>query len=166
MKCLNCGAELELDARFCTTCGSKVEAPVVEPETVTEQPVTEQPVAEQPVTEQPVYEQRVYQQPEAEQPKKGIAFDPAALTGKMGGKKPMDKKLIGLCVGTLFILIGLIRVLTAGTSISSTSFGADFYTYTYQGIVAISELLASIEASLGWLIAAVGAAIDVIALRD
>ena len=78
---------------------------------------------------------------------------------------PKDK-LIGLIVGTLFVIIGLSRVLSAGTSISSTSFGGDFYTYTYRGIVAISEQLAVIEASLGWLIAAIGAAIDVRALRD
>lgn len=74
-------------------------------------------------------------------------------------------KLIALAVGTILIIIGLIRVCTAGTSISSTSFGGDFYTYTYQGIVAISEILASIEATLGWVIVSIGAAIDVSALR-
>lgn len=82
-------------------------------------------------------------------------------------KKPKNsKKVIGLVVGTLFIAIGLIRVLTAGTSISSTSFGADFYTYTYRGIVAISEILASIEVTLGWIVVAIGAAIDIISLKD
>lgn len=55
--------------------------------------------------------------------------------------------------------------MSAGTSISSTSFGGDFYTYTYQGIVAVSEILASIEVSLGWIIVAIGAAIDANALR-
>lgn len=74
-------------------------------------------------------------------------------------------KLIALAVGTILIIIGLIRVFTAGTSISSTSFGGDFYTYAYQGIVAISEILASIEATLGWVIVGIGAAIDVSALR-
>jgi len=74
--------------------------------------------------------------------------------------------MIGLIVGTLFIIIGIMRVTSAGTSISSTSFGGDFYTYTYQGIVAVSEILASIEVSLGWIIAAIGAAIDLSALRS
>ena len=74
-------------------------------------------------------------------------------------------KKIGLIVGTILIVIGLMRVFTAGTSISSTSFGGDFYTYTYQGIVAISEILASIEVTLGWVVVAIGAAIDVSALR-
>ena len=40
-----------------------------------------------------------------------------------------------------------------------------FYTYTYQGIVAISEILASIEQAIGWLIVAVGAGIDVISMK-
>lgn len=74
-------------------------------------------------------------------------------------------KFIALAAGTILIIIGLIRVFTAGTSISSTSFGGDFYTYTYQGIVAISEILASIEATLGWVVVAIGAAIDVSALK-
>lgn len=74
-------------------------------------------------------------------------------------------KKIGLIVGTILIVIGLMRVFTAGTSISSTSFGGDFYTYTYQGIVAISEILASIEVTLGWVVVAIGATIDVSALR-
>lgn len=76
------------------------------------------------------------------------------------------RRMIGLIVGTLFIIIGIMRVTSAGTSISSTSFGGDFYTYTYQGIVAVSEILASIEVSLGWIIAAIGAAIDLSALRS
>lgn len=74
------------------------------------------------------------------------------------------KKLVGLAVGTILIVVGVMRITSAGTCISSTSFGADFYTYTYQGIVAVSEILAEIEVSLGWLIVAVGAAIDVYSL--
>ena len=70
----------------------------------------------------------------------------------------------GLAAGTFFIVLGLIRVLTAGTSISSTSFGGDFYTYTYQGIVAVAESLAVIEVTLGWILAAIGTAIDIMIL--
>ena len=74
-------------------------------------------------------------------------------------------KLVGLIVGTALIIIGIYRIMEAGTTISSTSFGADFYTYTYQGIVAISRILASIEVTMGWVIVAIGAAIDVISLK-
>lgn len=79
--------------------------------------------------------------------------------------KKQKVNLIGLIIGTLIIVIGFSRIVSAGTSISSTSFGGDFYTYTYQGIVAVSEILASIEVSLGWVIVAIGAAIDVSSLR-
>lgn len=77
----------------------------------------------------------------------------------------ISSKKIGLIVGTVLIIIGLIRILSAGTSISSTSFVGDFYTYTYRGIVAVSEILASIEVTLGWVIVAIGAAVDVISLK-
>ena len=89
--------------------------------------------------------------------------DAAASTGK-----PADRrlKIIGLSVGTVIMIIGFIRIATAGTSISSTSFGADFYTYTYQGIVAVTEALAAIEVTLGWILVAIGAAIDVLSLRS
>ena len=81
---------------------------------------------------------------------------------------PADRrlKIISLSVGTVILIIGFIRIATAGTSISSTSFGADFYTYTYQGIVAVTEALAAIEVTLGWILVAIGAAIDVLSLRS
>lgn len=81
------------------------------------------------------------------------------------GKQQNNIKKLGLIIGTLLIVVGIFRILSAGTSISSTSFGGDFYTYTYQGIVAVTEILARIEVSIGWLIVAVGAAIDVYSLN-
>lgn len=86
--------------------------------------------------------------------------------GSSAVKAPVNiTKIIGMVVGLFFITVGLIRVLNAGTSISPASFGGDFYTYTYQGIVAVSEILASIEVTLGWIVTAIGAAIEVSALR-
>lgn len=106
-----------------------------EPEQAT--PVSE-PVASVPVTATPVIEEK---------------------------SKKSNGKAIGLIVGTILIIVGLIRIFSAGTSISSTSFGGDFYTYTYRGIVAITEQLASIQSALGWVIVAIGAAIDVYSLN-
>lgn len=80
-------------------------------------------------------------------------------------KKKDWVKNIGILVGMILIIIGFVRIFTAGSSISSTSFGGDFYTYTYQGIVAISEILASIEVTMGWIVVAIGTAIDVIAFK-
>lgn len=99
-----------------------------------------------------------------EEPVVSEVVEPTPASDKVV-KKIAKEKVIGLVVGTTLILIGLARVMSAGTSISSTSFGGDFYTYTYRGIVAITEQLASIQASLGWVIAAIGAAIDVHALN-
>lgn len=108
--------------------------------------------------------------------KEVISAHPAPKTGRGKGTgdaasspgKPADRrlKIIGLSVGTVIMIIGFIRIATAGTSISSTSFGADFYTYTYQGIVAVTEALAAIEVTLGWILVAIGAAIDVLSLRS
>ena len=95
-----------------------------------------------------------------EEPVVSEVVEPTPTSDKVV-RKIAKEKVIGLVVGTTLILIGLARVMSAGTSISSTSFGGDFYTYTYRGIVAITEQLASIQASLGWVIAAIGAAIDV-----
>ena len=74
-------------------------------------------------------------------------------------------KYIELAVGISLVIVGFIRLLSSGTSISTTSFGGDFYTYTYQGIVAISELLSDIEASLCWFIMGIGASMIFRALK-
>lgn len=138
MVCKNCGVHLDDDAMFCVNCGTKVEVEAEQAAPVQE-PVTA-PVA-QPTFVMPT----VVNKPKLNLPK---------------------EKLIGLVIGTVLIIIGLIQVMSAGTSISSTSFGGDFYTYAYRGIVAISQQLAVIEASLGWVIVAIGAAIDYHALRN
>ncbi len=75
------------------------------------------------------------------------------------------KRIPGLAAGAFFIVLGFVRIVSAGTSISSTSFGGDFYTYTYQGIVAVTEVLASIEVTLGWILVAIGVVIETVVLR-
>ena len=92
-----------------------------------------------------------------------IPVAPAAPVAK--AKKFDIINLVPLVVGTLFIIIGLIRLAGSSVSVSSTSFGADFYTYSYRGIVACAKMLAKINASVSWLIIAVGASIDLKALK-
>ena len=138
MLCPKCGAPLEEDSKFCVSCGAEV--------------TNAEPMENTP-QENPAVDANVEPQKEATSEKK-VSVEP---------KK--KKSNLGMVVGTLLILIGLSRILTAGTSISPTSFGGDFYTYTYQGIVAVSEILASIEVTLGWVIVSIGAAMDVLSMR-
>ena len=135
MICPRCGASLDEDSKFCEVCGNPVQ-PADKPET--------EPAA-------------VPLERSAE-----VKSEPAENFLPVSGKKTLSKgEMIGLAIGTVFIVVGFIRIATAGTSISSTSFGADFYTYTYQGIVSVAEILASIEVTLGWILAAIGASIDI-----
>ena len=139
MKCPKCGAILEEDSKFCVSCGAHLGS-VEETEHAHQNPV---------VTESSISQQSA------------VIHD-----AKVSGDTKMRKvNLVGLVIGTLIIVVGIIRIMSAGTSISPTSFGGDFYTYTYQGIVAISEMIASLEVSIGWVIVAIGAAIDVSSLR-
>ena len=135
MICPRCGASLDEDSKFCEVCGNPVQP------------------ADKPETEQ----QAAPSERSAE-----VKSEPAENLLPVSGKKTLSKgEMIGLAIGTVFIVVGFIRIATAGTSISSTSFGADFYTYTYQGIVSVAEILASIEVTLGWILAAIGASIDI-----
>lgn len=54
-------------------------------------------------------------------------------------KKLPVSALVGLVVGSVLMIIGFVILGGAGSTVSSTSFGGDFYTYTYRGIVAITE---------------------------
>lgn len=139
MNCPKCGAVLEKNSKFCDSCGAQINGTEEAANTNSNPFATPNSEVQQ-------------------------------STANIDTKVPEDAKRgkvdpIGLIVGTLIIIVGFIRIRSAGTSISSTSFGGDFYTYAYQGIVAISEILASIEVSLGWVIVAIGAAIDVRSLR-
>lgn len=146
MNCPKCNAVIDDDSKFCVHCGESLD-----PEAMSK---TDEK-AEQSVNDVQGEAAKITASAE-----KNVPAEP------MIQKVMKDKsKLVGLIVGTALIIIGIYRIMEAGTTISSTSFGADFYTYTYQGIVAISRILASIEVTMGWVIVAIGAAIDVISLK-
>ena len=165
MICPTCGARLDEDSKFCEVCGNPVQAadrPETEPAAVPSESSAE--VKSEPAAVPSEGSAEVKKEAAAvpsersAEVKKEAAENPLPVSGK----KTLSKgEMICLAIGTVFIVIGFIRIATAGTSISSTSFGADFYTYTYQGIVAVAEILASIEVTLGWILAAIGASIDI-----
>ena len=151
MKCPKCGAPLDEDSKFCVVCGAHLE----EADTVL--PADAEPAA---APAEPVEEPSAVPAASAE-PAPAAAAKPAV-------QNILQKDLlkwIEIAVGAVFIIVGLIRIFGAGTSISSTSFGGDFYTYTYRGIVAITELLSAIEVTLGWILTALGAFIGLHGLR-
>ena len=164
MICPRCGASLDEDSKFCEVCGNPVQ-PADKPET---EPAAVPLERSAEVKSEPAVPSErsaeVKKEPAAipsEKPTE-VKKEPAENPLPVSGKKTLSKgEMIGLAIGTVFIVVGFIRIATAGTSISSTSFGADFYTYTYQGIVSVAEILASIEVTLGWILAAIGASIDI-----
>ena len=193
MICPACGAHLDDDSKFCEVCGSRIGLSDPTPAAVPEMPeateagktsVSEKPytaeaekvsAAEKPYTaEAEKVSAAEKQSTAAAAAKETIAAHSTAKSLPGNGDKaaspgaPVDRriKIIGLSVGTVIMIIGFIRIASAGTSISSTSFGGDFYTYTYQCIVAVAEALAAIEVTLGWILAAIGAAIDILSLRS
>ena len=146
MNCPKCNAVIDDDSVFCVHCGESIKSENKDAEVSDKNEAKKEKAAEE--------DKVVISQ--ASEPESGDSV----------GKNLKDKtKLIGLIIGTALIAVGIYRITNAGTTISSTSFGADFYTYTYQGIVAISRILASIEVTIGWVIIAIGAAIDVISLK-
>ena len=81
-------------------------------------------------------------------------------------KKILNFNTICIVIGTVLILIGFIRLMDSSVSINSTSFGADFYTYTYRGIVACAEMLGKINKTMSWCLISIGALIDIKAVRE
>ena len=71
-----------------------------------------------------------------------------------------------LILGTLIVFVGVIRLMSSSVSVNSTSFGADFYTYTYKGIVACANMLGKINATISWALIAFGAYIDLKAIKE
>jgi len=146
-KCTKCGAELMEGSKFCVGCG----LPVNEMENYVP--------AQDPT---PAEETAKSFDAEAAAEKAKEAAEKAKIAAGAAAKKlkKLPADTLALAVGTLLIIVGLIQLMGGDSTISSTSFGGDFYTYTYRGIVAIAELLSHLNKSVSWLIIGLGASID------
>ncbi len=80
-------------------------------------------------------------------------------------KKYFNYNTLSLIVGTIILIIGFVRLGDSSYSISSTSFGADFYTYAYRGIVAAVKMLGRINETISWALIAFGLYIDLKAVK-
>ena len=63
--CTECGVKNDINANFCTSCGSKLTKPTPAPVII---PVTEEPVAEEPAAEESLPESPEIQEPVADEP--------------------------------------------------------------------------------------------------
>ena len=139
MICKNCGAQLEENIQFCGNCG----APTAEATPVVNSAPAATPVVNSAPAATPIPQTVV-----------NVATENAK-------KLKNVKKYINLetIVGFVFIIIGIIRALTSSASVSPTSFGADFYTYSYKAIVNCAELLSSVNVTLSIILIAIGCVI-------
>ena len=93
MFCKYCGAELESDAIFCTSCGKRIEAPAAEKAESHEQEAADT-TAQQPQQARPEDAQRQEPQKSASASPEGDVWDKASL-----------KKLDPLCIAGLILTV-------------------------------------------------------------
>ncbi|MBR3954378.1 MAG: zinc ribbon domain-containing protein [Clostridia bacterium] len=145
MNCKYCGNEMNEGALFCAACGKNVE------------------------------DDNLYNNKSEEVVADTNEMSATVLPGNNADKKNNDilnkikAKLnfdtVLLLVGILIIIIGFVRLMDSSVSVSSTSFGGDFYTYSYKGIVACARLLGAINETLSWGLIAAGVVVDLKALK-
>lgn len=126
MICNKCNAVLPDDAVFCEKCGASVQPNENAAPAAAEAAAVAAPIAP--------------------------ATTPAVT--KKGGMN--FSALIGVVAGVVFMLWGSTRLSDVNCSIYSTSFGGDFYTYCYRGIVEAANLLEDVAKGVYTLVTAIG----------
>ena len=140
MVCPKCSAPIEADSLFCTNCGEKIVAEAADQ------------TAAQPAAENKNAVLRA----------KLCAVGCTVLKAVAAFFKKLFRlrnipALIGLVAGLIFLRAGLLVAMSADTTLSSATFGADFYTYAYRGLRAAESALIGIQKACGGVMASIGA---------
>lgn len=132
MECKYCASPIHEGSKFCVNCGKSL----VEEEISL--------AAETPVNV------------EADVKKEVIPENIPPVVAPKKKKRKIRTAHIEIIAGVVIVVIGILRLLDSGVSISSTSFGGDFYTYSYRGIVNCVNLLSQINGTAAWIVIALG----------
>lgn len=139
MICPNCGASVPDDSAFCTACGASI--PSQGTPSAADAPETAAPASKASAAA-----------PQSGKIRLTLPKTPAHI--------PFNPDYAGIIIGALCIVVGLFFFATTSSSVSSTSFGADFYTYVYRGVVATAELLVRLIKLLSLTLVLGGAALE------
>ena len=138
MICPKCHAAVPDDSDFCPSCGAPISSPP---------PGSDENAQTPPLPA----EEEIIPAPPAPKKKDPLSGIPAFS---------FQADYIGAIIGVVCIIIGLVFFATTASSVHSTSFGADFYTYTYQGIVAVVEVGVKLIKLLSLMLILAGALVD------
>lgn len=131
MECKFCSAQLHEGSKFCVNCGKSL----VEDEEI-------KVSTDVPMNVEPKKDESSVNVQSVSTPKKK--------------KKKIRVAHFEILAGIVIIIVGVLRFLDSGVSVSSTSFGGDFYTYSYRGIVNCVNLLSQVNGTASWIIIALG----------
>ncbi len=145
MTCPSCGHQNESGSKFCEICGTKIEKPVSSSESSKTIAVVANSESN---TNSGV----------------GTSNQQAKDSIKKIDTVIRIEGIIGLIIGTIIVLMGFNLLSDISGYMSDITFGADFYTYSYNGIRRVFEELQTVEKILSWVVISIGALIDVYSL--
>lgn len=143
MNCATCNQPIPDDSLFCEHCGASLPPDDIQP--TVQQPIesdSEESAAVATTIASDTAAGETYPAPvSAEAVTVTTAADaPSGRTSETKAGTPYAT--VGIFAGALCLIAAVVGFVMAPEAAESASFGGDFYTYTYQGIAALSDSLA------------------------